>query len=776
MYAGDVDGTRVDSTRMSGAETSGASRGFTYLLIPADPECSILELEGERLRYAGDALPEALRSRFANRAGAGSTASLDDKTARILAASDGGKTETFALVHPAATNGNRGVYMYTDEVGKLRGLPENSRAGDLADRCGLARDGAFHGDAFVGAVITHPEVTNASFTADELHPDAPWLVAAPAENAAYAHTMREFMSAVRAKSVSDEDRARILADRASPRGDIRDHPAPDEPPNHGFESRESLEPYFARVIANADDAPVEARRVPGAGFGLFATRPLKRFDVLWTEAPLVSTQTPENAAEVLACACCHRSIGDLDALLSLAAGACSAEEAAASVAMRANEKGFGTLEGWSTVARERAGTCAALREAEGIAPAVPCRRHGTRGCWAWYCSTTCRSRHAENGHDARCAARNPSAEQAAPPSEGADAETVAAAAANAFRRHCGRHDDLALFAEAAGSLAAKIARGEDWETATTPLRAFCSAPWWEVSAESGEGGVNAETLRAVASRAVGLLRASAAAALGAVDEEIAAMDASTNSDADVDVDARDAAEASRATLAALPGVLDRLGVDGAGRILGAFDLNQWSIKIDHPMRNVCRKLLWIDEYEGADAAAGTLGALLPIAIRAQEKRDAEDEAAGRPRWGGEDAYEDDDDESDDRLDAADSGEIRLDETADAEDLYDVSRRLFPMFAGEGLFSLLCVVNHACEPSVVTRYRSWKGATMMRVEALRDIEAGEELTVSYVDEAQPLAARRAALASYRFECRCAKCERESREEAMDRARGVADDVD
>ena len=202
VYAGDVDGTRVDSTRMSGAETSGASRGFTYLLIPADPECSILELEGERLRYAGDALPEALRSRFANRAGAGSTASLDDKTARILAASDGGKTETFALVHPAATNGNRGVYMYTDEVGKLRGLPENSRAGDLADRCGLARDGAFHGDAFVGAVITHPEVTNASFTADELHPDAPWLVAAPAENAAYAHTMREFMSAVRAKSVS----------------------------------------------------------------------------------------------------------------------------------------------------------------------------------------------------------------------------------------------------------------------------------------------------------------------------------------------------------------------------------------------------------------------------------------------------------------------------------------------------------------------------------------------------------------------------------------------
>ena len=187
---------------------------------------------------------------------------------------------------------------------------------------------------------------------------------------------------------------------------------------------------------------------------------------------------------------------------------------------------------------------------------------------------------------------------------------------------CGRHDDLALFAEAAGSLAAKIARGEDWETATTPLRAFCSAPWWEVSAESGEGGVNAETLRAVASRAVGLPPARRRRRSAPSTKKSPPMDARRISDADVDVDARDAADSrkSGATLAALLGVLDRLGVDGAGRILGAFDLNQWSIKIDHPMRNVCRKLLWRAEYEARTRGGDVGGVTSDRHLRAGETR------------------------------------------------------------------------------------------------------------------------------------------------------------
>jgi SET domain-containing protein len=95
------------------------------------------------------------------------------------------------------------------------------------------------------------------------------------------------------------------------------------------------------------------------------------------------------------------------------------------------------------------------------------------------------------------------------------------------------------------------------------------------------------------------------------------------------------------------------------------------------------------------------------------------------------------------------GEIRLDETADAEDLFDVSRRLFGGFKGQALFSLLCLVNHSCEPSTVARFSSWKGRAMVRLEALRDIEAGEELTMSYIDEGESLEERKVALASYGF---------------------------
>lgn len=39
--------------------------------------------------------------------------------------------------HPSETNGHRGVYLYLDEVGKLKNLPANQRVADLAERCGL---------------------------------------------------------------------------------------------------------------------------------------------------------------------------------------------------------------------------------------------------------------------------------------------------------------------------------------------------------------------------------------------------------------------------------------------------------------------------------------------------------------------------------------------------------------------------------------------------------------------------------------------------------------
>jgi hypothetical protein len=75
-----------------------------------------------------------------------------------------------------------------------------------------------------------------------------------------------------------------------------------------------------------------------------------------------------------------------------------------------------------------------------------------------------------------------------------------------------------------------------------------------------------------------------------------------------------AAAAARATTAKVPEVLQRLGLTGFGHLLGVCDLNQWSLKIDVPMRSVARRLLQVDEHQGSDAAASSLAALLPLAL------------------------------------------------------------------------------------------------------------------------------------------------------------------
>lgn len=43
-----------------------------------------------------------------------------------------------------------------------------------------------------------------------------------------------------------------------------------------------------------------------------------------------------------------------------------------------------------------------------------------------------------------------------------------------------------------------------------------------------------------------------------------------------------------------------------------------------------------------------------------------------------------------------------------------------------------------------------------ISAVGNIQPGEEITISYIDEGQPLAERRADLADYGFVCCCARC--------------------
>ncbi|KAM0287780.1 hypothetical protein ACHAQH_000312 [Verticillium albo-atrum] len=75
-------------------------------------------------------------------------------------------------------------------------------------------------------------------------------------------------------------------------------------------------------------------------------------------------------------------------------------------------------------------------------------------------------------------------------------------------------------------------------------------------------------------------------------------------------------------------------------------------------------------------------------------------------------------------------------------------------AGEGLFldTTLAMVNHSCVPNAVVAFSGRRAF----LRALRDIQEGEEIEISYIDCTQSLEHRRKALDLYFFECACPRC--------------------
>lgn len=765
-------GSRPDSGQ--GMErTPDSGHVFTYVRIPWDDSLDVEELSAEALGYAGDALPNLTAKSFASSGSDGSgssSATSNYQTARILAAASSGKSETFALVHPSSTNGGRGVYMYVDEVGRLKCKPPNVRATTLANQCALMVDGDFCGDVFVGAVTVNPRTVNVSFAANELNPNAPWLLQAPMENQAYSAAMADFRNAVEAKKtkISEQERAAIEADRANGRlnsttqsCEIEYAEEIDLEDKDCMTSTDGLRSYFQSL---SEKAPVRVGAFAGRGNGISLTRDVSKGEMLWAEAPLVSAQTFENAEFTMACAWCHRSVGTIETQLDLAAGRCSAFQAAS----RAMIQDGWDAENDSSGEIKPLSTLPGFEQCSEIPKITPCRHRYTRGCPAVYCSGDCMVDHAGYGHDVACCGLAGNGSSVENENKNADEnenqrERAAVVAAAAFRRDCGHHDNLKLVTEMVGQIAAGLSHGEGWVDATKPFRGLVGGPWWDVSGENSEE--TSRKLQSVAARSAALLKASAVATCEAAGAVIRQQSVDDSID---DTPAYAATQASYATTSKIPTVLDKLGLPGFAHLLGICDLNQWSLRVDGPMRNVTRELLKIDEHQGADSAWATLEVLLPIALDAQKKRDDEDLREGRPRWGGDGDEVDEDDDNNSEIELS---EIRIDSTSDAEDLYDTSRRLFPMFTGQALFGLLCLVNHSCTPSTVTRYSSWRGRTMVRIEALRDIAKDEELSVSYVDETEPVEKRREALAAYGFVCICGLCVQERAGSSSE-----ADDVD
>eukprot|EP00811_Abedinium_folium_P036226 NODE_8955_length_1457_cov_7.017293.p1 GENE.NODE_8955_length_1457_cov_7.017293~~NODE_8955_length_1457_cov_7.017293.p1 ORF type:complete len:389 (+),score=108.11 NODE_8955_length_1457_cov_7.017293:93-1169(+) len=75
----------------------------------------------------------------------------------------------------------------------------------------------------------------------------------------------------------------------------------------------------------------------------------------------------------------------------------------------------------------------------------------------------------------------------------------------------------------------------------------------------------------------------------------------------------------------------------------------------------------------------------------------------------------------------------------------------------GLYVWLSTMNHACEPTAEVVFGS-SGEVTLRTK--RAVVAGEALTLAYVPSSMPLAARRARLHHWYFDCDCSRCKAEA----------------
>ena len=136
--------------------------GISFVYLPSDTSKPMSNLRlPSRLAEAlggGDVLPSYVKSFFADGKSIDDnlmqeqlgkqnlhklTGSSDESMTKLSSAALSsvtatGSVETFPLVRPSSTNHFEGVYIYLDEVGLLKHLPNNSRASKLAAQCGYS--------------------------------------------------------------------------------------------------------------------------------------------------------------------------------------------------------------------------------------------------------------------------------------------------------------------------------------------------------------------------------------------------------------------------------------------------------------------------------------------------------------------------------------------------------------------------------------------------------------------------------------------------------------
>ena len=206
-----------------------------------------------------------------------------------------------------------------------------------------------------------------------------------------------------------------------------------------------------------------------------------------------------------------------------------------------------------------------------------------------------------------------------------------------------------------------------------------------------------------------------------------------------------------------------------GRLIGALELNSIAIEIQSPLAVFLEELSErFDAAEDGERAEATrvIELVLPHIERRLKLILASD------------AEHEEDDEEGAAAAAAQpppAKRARSDISGSAASLESTSRdrlrqiaeevggldQLYPPLYGVGLFEGVANLNHACRPNAVVVFEQDALAT---VAALKPIRKGEEVTICYIEEDQPVEERRADLVDYGFLCDCVRCTEETTKHA------------
>jgi len=166
---------------------------LSFVHVPENESLPLKEItmKVSKKRNGGDVLMEYLKPFVSNHSNKVDIDLLKDTSMKQFGSGEGGvnvsekslkdvakegNVESFCLVQPVPSNKFVGINIYLDEVGLLKRLNLNKRAGEFALKAGFNPAPMFYGDVFIGRVTNKPVLKNINFKlGTDTSSNAKWL-------------------------------------------------------------------------------------------------------------------------------------------------------------------------------------------------------------------------------------------------------------------------------------------------------------------------------------------------------------------------------------------------------------------------------------------------------------------------------------------------------------------------------------------------------------------------------------------------------------------------